>query len=75
MVCLVGNVAASVNHGYVYLHRGSRMRGFPNDAFMLPEALRINGNSSPDDVPIFNFHGNEAFASTVGIYVVKANPN
>lgn len=75
MVRSVGNVAASVNHGYVYLHRGSRMRGFPNDAFMLPEALRINGNSSPDDAPIFNFHGNEAFASTVGIYVVKANPN
>ena len=49
MVRAVGNVAASVNHGYVYLHRGSRMRGFPNDAFMLPEALRIEGNAAPDD--------------------------
>ena len=75
MVRSVGNVAASVNHGYVYLHRGSGMRGFPNDAFMLPEALRIDGDSAPDDAPIFNFHDNEAFASTVGIYVVKANPN
>lgn len=75
MVRAVGNVAASVNHGYVYLHRGNGMRGFPNDAFMLPEALRIAGDSAPDDAPIFNFHDNEAFASTVGIYVVKANPN
>jgi hypothetical protein len=75
MVRAVGNVAASVNHGYVYLHRGSGMNGFPNDAFMLPEALRIAGDASPDDAPIFNFHDNEAFASTVGIYVVKANPN
>jgi len=75
MVRAVGNVAASVNHGYVYLHRGKRMRGFPNDAFMLPEALRIAGDAAPDDAPIFNFHDNEAFASTVGLYVVKANPN
>jgi len=75
MVRAVGNIAASVNHGYVYLHRGTGMRGFANDAFMLPEALRIDGNSAPDDAPIFNFHDNEAFASTVGVYVVKANPN
>jgi hypothetical protein len=75
MVRAVGNIAASVNHGYVYLHRGSGMRDFPNQAFMLPEALRIDGGVSPDDAPIFNFHDNEAFASTVGVYVVKANPN
>ena len=31
--------------------------------------------TSPDDAPILNFDNNEAFASTVGIYVVKANPN
>ncbi len=75
LVRSVGNVAASVNHGYVYLHRGTGMLGFPADVFMLPEALRLDQNSTPDDAPIFNFHDNEAFASTVGIYVVKANPN
>ncbi len=75
MVRTVGNVAASVNHGYVYLHRGTRMRSFPGSAFMLPEALRRDTNSSPDDAPILNFHNNESFASTVGLYVVKANPN
>ena len=75
MVRSVGNIAASVNHGYVYLHRGDGMIGFPYTAFSLPEALRRLGNNSPDDAPILNFHSNEAFASTVGLYVVKANPN
>ena len=75
MVRTVGNVAASVNHGYVYLHRGTGMLGFPSTHFMLPEALGAGLNSAPDDAPILGFHDNEAFASTVGLYVVKANPN
>ncbi len=75
MVRSTGNIAASVNQGFAYLHRGSRMRSFPNTAFMLPEALRRDAPASPDDAPILNFHGNEAFASAVGLYVVKANPN
>lgn len=75
MVRSVGNVAASVNHGFVYLHRGSRMLDLPSESFMLPEALGVAGISSPDDPPILNFHDNEAFAATVGVYVVKANPN
>jgi len=75
MVRSVDNIAASVNHGYVYLHRGNGMIGFPNTAFSFPEALRRTGNALPDDAPILNFHGNEAFANTVGLYVVKANPN
>lgn len=75
MVRNVGNVAASVNHGYVYLHRGTRMRQFPARLFPMPEALRRAGPVSPDHPPILNFHDNEALASTVGIYVIKANPN
>ncbi|MEM1089081.1 MAG: G8 domain-containing protein [Pseudomonadota bacterium] len=75
MVKSVGNIAASVNHGFVYLHRGNGMIGFDNQAFTLPEALRRNGQASPDDAPILGFHDNESFASTVGLYVVKANPN
>lgn len=75
MVRSVGNVAASVNHGYVYLHRGSRMRGFPGAVFSMPEALRRASLVSPDHPPILNFHDNEAFASAVGLYVIKANPN
>jgi len=75
MVRTVGNVAASVNNGYAYLHRGTRMRGFPNTAFTMPEALRRASPVSSDHPPILNFHDNEAFASTVGLFVVKANPN
>lgn len=75
MVRNVGNVAASVNHGYVYLHRGSRMRQFPHHLFPMGDALRRDRANSPDHPPILNFHDNEAFARTVGLYVVKANPN
>jgi len=75
MVRSVNNVAASVNHGFVYLHRGSGMLSFPGDVFMLPEALRRGSLSTVDDAPILSFEGNESFASTVGLYVIKANPN
>jgi len=75
MVRSVGNIAASVNHGFVYLHRGTRMRSFSNSAFPMREALRRSGPVWPDHPPILNFHDNESFASTVGLYVVKANPN
>ncbi|WP_395375500.1 Ig-like domain-containing protein [Marinicella sp. W31] len=75
MVRSVNNTAASVNHGFVYLHRGSGMLSFDPAIFMLPDALRRDRNSAPDDAPILSFHGNESFASTVGLYVVKANPN
>ncbi len=75
MVRNVGNVAAGVNQGYAYLHRGTRMRTFPNTAFSMPEALRRAEPVLPDHPPILNFHDNEAFASAVGLYVVKANPN
>lgn len=70
----VANVAASVNHGFVYLHRGEEMLDFPADRFMLPEALGYGREVHADEVPIRNFHGNEAFASTVGLFVVKADP-
>ncbi|MFK8011387.1 MAG: Ig-like domain-containing protein [Marinicellaceae bacterium] len=76
MVRANDNIAASVNHGYVYLHRGSGMLSFPGSIFMFPEALaRAPRLTNPDDTPILNFDNNESFASTVGIYVVKANPN
>ena len=75
MVRSVGNVAASVNHGFVYFHRGTGMLTFPADRFMLPEALGYGQDASADDTPIRNFHNNEAFACAVGLYVVKANPD
>ena len=75
MVRANNNIAASVNHGYVYLHRGTGMINFPGSAFMLPEALSRFNLTAPDDAPILQFDSNEAFATTVGLYVVKANPN
>jgi len=75
MVRSVNNIAASVNHGFVYLHRGTGMLSFPGSEFMLPEALPRGRMTAPDDAPILSFLGNESFASTVGLYVVKANPN
>ncbi|MEM9529921.1 MAG: Ig-like domain-containing protein [Pseudomonadota bacterium] len=75
MVKSVGNIAASVNHGFVYLHRGTGMLTFEGDIFSLPEALPRGRQTAPDDAPILGFHQNESFASTVGLYVVKANPN
>ncbi|MFC3195743.1 G8 domain-containing protein [Marinicella sediminis] len=75
LVRSVNNIAASVNHGFVYLHRGSGMLPFPGAEFMLPEALPRGVLTAPDDAPVMSFLGNESFASTVGLYVVKANPN
>lgn len=74
MVRSVGNVAASVNHGFVYLHRGRDMLDFPAESFMLPEAIGYGEDAHSDEVPIRNFHNNEAFASTVGLFIVKADP-
>jgi len=70
----IHNVAASVNNGFVYFHRGEGMLTSPPDHFMLPEALGYGVEATADDIPIRNFHGNQAFASTVGLFVSKANP-
>lgn len=77
MVASIGNIAASVNRGFTYFHRdrSGTMIGIPPDVFMLPEALGLSGTAGADDIPIRHFHANEAFASTVGVFVVKANPD
>lgn len=73
-----GNIAASVNHGFVYLHRDSTdgdMIAFDPALFDFPEALGLGGPAWPDDAPILHFTDNEAFAAGEGLHVVKANPN
>ncbi len=77
MVASIGNIAASVNRGFTYFHRDSSqtMIRIPPQLFMLPEALGLSGTVGADDIPIRHFHDNEAFASTVGVFVVKANPD
>lgn len=77
MVASIGNIAASVNRGFTYFHRdrSQTMIRIPAQLFMLPEALGLSRDVGADDIPIRHFHHNEAFASTVGVFVVKANPD
>ena len=70
------NIAASVNHGYVYFHRGplDRMIDVQSENFAFAGALD-GAESSVDDVPIRVFSDNETFAANEGLHVVKANIN
>jgi hypothetical protein len=71
-----GNIAASVNNGFVYMHRGDGMIPISADDFDFPEALGLREVVGVDDAPILHFRDNEAFAvAKDGLHVVKANPN
>lgn len=72
------NIAASVNCGFVYFHRGSLADNaqlqFDASRSGFPEDLDLSTSVAPDDVPIRHFKANECFGSTKGIQVVKADP-
>ncbi len=82
MIKVADNVAASVNHGFTYFHRG-RYQDLDNDLdgqirfdpslFDLPEVLG-NGPIDPNKTPILHFSGNETFAANEGLHIVKNNP-
>ncbi|MDO3383289.1 G8 domain-containing protein [Gilvimarinus algae] len=76
MVAAIGNIATSANRGFTYFHRdhSGTMIGTDPNLFMAPQALGLDRTSSADKIPIRHFHGNEAYASTIGAFVVKANP-
>lgn len=77
MVEASGNVAASVNTGYVYFHRDSPegdMLRFRQELFDYPTALGNNTMSSANRTPILDFHDNEVFAAREGLRVTKASP-
>ncbi len=77
MVDSVDNIAASVNHGFVYYHRGEladdAQLAFDADVFLFPGAMSYVNEVKPEDAPILSFEGNEAFAAKEGLHVVKAN--
>jgi len=79
MVHAVGNIAASVNTGYAFIHRGHFGDGnfHKVDAadYPFPEALRLNPEATPDDANILRFEDNEVFACNWGLQVVKSNPH
>jgi len=76
---IVDNVAASVNHGFVYYHRGSFADDaqllYDSESFAFAEAVHFTEQLAPTHTPILLFQDNEAFASKEGLHVVKANPN
>lgn len=78
MVDSVGNIAASVNTGFVYFHRSPSEGGhisFDAAVFDFPEALHHSQSVGPARPPILAFRDNEAFAARAGLQVTKANPN
>ncbi len=79
MVDAIDNIAASVNTGFAYFHRGpiadDAMLPFDASLFDYPDALHYDTAVSPDDAPILHFSGNEAFAAKEGLVVIKANPD
>ena len=83
MIKAVDNIAASVNHGFTYFHRGryedidAKLDGqirFDPSAFELPEALG-HGPIDPNTTPILHFAGNEVFAANEGVHIIKNNPH
>lgn len=78
MVDASDNVAASVNHGYIYFHRVTNEEGgkLPYDAelFEFAEALSFNDEAIVNETPILVFEDNEAFASRLALHVVKSSP-
>ena len=76
LVASIGNIAASANRGFTYFHRdhSKTMIGTDPSLFMAPQAVGLAGTVPADKIPIRHFHGNESYASTVGVFVVKANP-
>lgn len=82
MVESMDNIAASVNHGFTYYHRGrfedpaNGLDGqihFDPSLFDLPDTLDP-GLIDPNKPPILNFIGNEVFAANEGLHIVKHNP-
>ena len=71
MVRSYGNVAASVNHGYVYFHRGSGMISPLTEHFDLPSVFGSRTDVRVDAPPILVFRDNEVFAGNIGLEVVK----
>ncbi|MFV0359674.1 cadherin-like domain-containing protein [Tropicimonas sp.] len=78
MIELEGNIAASVNNGFVWFHRTPKEGGnipFDSAVFDFPEALGLSDSVDVDDAPILTFINNETFAANQGLHIVKAEPN
>lgn len=68
------NVAANCTHGYVWMHRGAPTGPLANN-IEYPELARGQERIQVNHPPIEGFSNNEAFGTTIGLMVIKANPN
>jgi hypothetical protein len=68
-----GNVAANTTHGFVWMHR-SAPSGPAAETLHQPEIAYGLPALVPQDPPIQGFRDNEAFGTSVGLIVIKGNP-
>jgi hypothetical protein len=75
LVEAVDNVAAGVpgGHGFVYMSRGNELAQVDSDTVKLPESLGYLGSVGANVPTISGFRGNEAFAVSIGLEVIKAS--
>ncbi len=75
MIESTGNIAASVNNGFVYFHRGpvhdNGQLTIDTNTLDFGEAFYFDTDVKPEDVPIRDFFDNEAFAAKLGLHVLK----
>lgn len=75
MVASHDNVAASVNNGFVYFHRGSDgNHTYDAGTFEFEDALNYDDSARASTTPITAFSNNETFAAREGLIVIKASP-
>jgi hypothetical protein len=74
MVEASDNIAASVNHGFIYFHRASGQLDYDSDVFEFSEALSYDEAAGANETPILVFEDNEVFAARMGFHVVKGTP-
>jgi hypothetical protein len=67
------NVAANTTHGFVWMHR-SAPSGPATRTLQQPEIAYGLATLFPEEPPIQGFRDNEAFGTSVGLIVIKANP-
>ena len=76
MVNAVDNVAAGIpgGHGFVYMSRGDGVIDIVPDNLPQSEILKYLDSAIINHAPIAQFQGNESFATSLGVEVIKAQP-
>ena len=80
LVRVVGNIAASTNIGFDYMHRGRQATAALDGEidslatnFQYPEAVGLRGSVNSVFLPILSFEDNEVFSSNQAVIVLKAS--